>query len=104
VIDGTIPVTTLSQTTYDPMPLDLGKTYYWRVDEVNNVNPDSVWAGNIWSFTTTDFLIVDDFESYNDLNPDEPESNRIFNVWLDGFENPANGSVVGYEIAPFAEH
>jgi len=103
VIDGTIPVTTLSQTTYDPMPLDLGKTYYWRVDEVNNVNPDSVWAGNIWSFTTTDFLIVDDFESYNDLNPDEPESNRIFNVWLDGFENPANGSVVGYEIAPFAE-
>jgi len=27
---------------------------------------------------------VDDFESYNDLDPDDPESNRIFNVWLDG--------------------
>jgi len=103
VINGTAPVTTLSQTIYGPMSLDLGKTYYWRVDEVNNVNPDSVWAGDIWSFTTTDFLIVDDFESYNDLNPDDPESNRIFNVWLDGFENPANGSVVGYEIPPFAE-
>jgi len=103
VIDGTAPVTTLSQTIYGPMSLDLGKTYYWRVDEVNNVNPDSVWAGDIWSFTTTDFLIVDDFESYNDLNPDDPESNRIFNVWLDGFENPANGSVVGYENPPFAE-
>ena len=103
VIDGTAPVTTLSQTIYGPMSLDLGKTYYWRVDEVNNVNPDSVWVGDIWSFTTTDFLIVDDFESYNDLNPDDPESNRIFHVWLDGFENPANGSVVGYENAPFAE-
>jgi len=103
VIDGTAPVTTLSQTIYGPMSLDLGKTYYWRVDEVNNVNPDRVWAGDIWSFMTTDFLIVDDFESYNDLNPDDPESNRIFNVWLDGFENPANGSVVGYENPPFAE-
>ncbi|HUU18909.1 MAG TPA: hypothetical protein VMW72_17290 [Sedimentisphaerales bacterium] len=103
VIDGTAPVTTLSQTIYGPMSLDLGKTYYWRVDEVNNVNPDSVWVGDIWSFTTADFLVVDDFESYNDLNPDDPESNRIFNVWLDGFENPANGSVVGYENPPFAE-
>jgi len=103
VIDGTAPVTTLSQTIYGPMSLDLGKTYYWRVDEVNNVNPDSVWVGDIWSFTTADFLVVDDFESYNDLNPDDPESNRIFKVWLDGFENPANGSVVGYENSPFAE-
>ena len=103
VIDGTAPVTTLSQTIYGPMSLDLGETYYWRVDEVNNVNPDSVWVGDIWSFTTADFLVVDDFESYNDLNPDDPESNRIFNVWLDGFENPANGSVVGYENPPFAE-
>ena len=103
VINGTAPVTTLSQTIYGPLSLDLGKTYYWCVDEVNNANPDSVWFGEIWSFTTTDFLIVDDFESYNDLNPDDPESNRIFNVWIDGFDNPANGSVVGYENPPFAE-
>jgi hypothetical protein len=43
-------------------------------------------------------------ESYNDLDPADPASNRIFNVWLDGFDNPAtNGSVVGNDPPPFAE-
>jgi len=103
VIDGTAPVTALSQTIYGPMSLDLGKTYYWRVDEVNNVNPDSVWTGDIWSFTTTDFLVVDDMESYNDLDEGEPGSNRIYLAWMDGFDNPAiNGSTVGHLDAPFA--
>jgi hypothetical protein len=46
---------------------------------------------------------VDDFESYNDLDPDDPESNRIFNAWLDGYDDPTNGSLVGYEAPPFAE-
>ena len=26
-------------------------TYYWRIDAVNDVNPDSPWKGQIWSFT-----------------------------------------------------
>ncbi len=26
-------------------------TYYWRIDSVNDVNPDSPWKGQIWSFT-----------------------------------------------------
>ena len=87
---------------------DLGKllwdtTYYWRIDEANNANPDSPWTGNVWSFTTANFLIVDDFESYNDLDPDDPDSNRIFNVWLDGYGDSTNGSLVGYENPPFAE-
>jgi hypothetical protein len=59
--------------------------------------------GDVWSFTTPEFLIVDDFESYNDLDPTDPQSNRIFNVWLDGYNIPANGSIVGYENPPFAE-
>jgi hypothetical protein len=43
-------------------------------------------------------------ESYNDLNEEEPESNRIYLAWADGFDNPAiNGSVVGNDAAPFAE-
>jgi hypothetical protein len=47
---------------------------------------------------------VDDFESYNDLDPADPESNRIFNVWIDGFDNPTiNGSIVGHANPPFAE-
>ncbi len=27
-----------------------GTTYYWRVDEVNDVNPGSPWQGQVWSF------------------------------------------------------
>ncbi len=26
-------------------------TYYWRVDAVNDVNPESPWTGQVWSFT-----------------------------------------------------
>ncbi|NQT01828.1 MAG: hypothetical protein HQ580_07395, partial [Planctomycetes bacterium] len=76
--------------------------YYWRVDEV--AADSTVTAGTVWKFTVPDYLLVDDFESYNDLNPDDPASNRIFNAWLDGFDNPAtNGSVVGYANPPFVE-
>ncbi len=93
----------LGSESSEPGKLEWNTTYYWRIDEANNVNPDSPWTGNVWSFTTANFLIVDDFESYNDLDPDDPESNRIFNVWIDGYDNPANGSLVGYEAPPFAE-
>ena len=103
VIDGTAPVETVTKTSYGPMSLDLNKSYYWRVDEANEAEIPATWQGSIWSFTTTDHLIVDDFESYNDLDPADPESNRIFNVWIDGYGMPTNGSLVGYEIAPFCE-
>jgi len=79
-----------------------GGPYYWRIDEYNT--DATISKGYVWSFTVTDFLLVDDFESYNDLNPDDPESNRIFHMWLDGLDNPAiNGSIVGYANPPFAE-
>ncbi|MCP4258900.1 MAG: LamG domain-containing protein [Planctomycetes bacterium] len=94
----------LGSESYEPGQLEWDTTYYWRVDEVNNANADSPWTGPLWSFTTANFLIVDDFESYNDLDPAEPGSNRIFLAWIDGFDNPAvNGSVVGYANPPFAE-
>ena len=94
----------LGTETYDPGKLELGVTYYWRIDEVNNPNPDSPWPGILWSFTTADFLIVDDMESYNDLDPAEPGSNNIFYAWIDGYDNPAiNGSVVGNPFPPYAE-
>ncbi|MHC4166863.1 MAG: hypothetical protein ACYSWQ_07895, partial [Planctomycetota bacterium] len=49
-------------------------------------------------------LTVDDFESYNDLDPADPESNRIFDAWTDGYDNPAtNGAIVGYDTRPFTE-
>jgi len=93
----------LGSQSYEPGKLEWNTTYYWRIDEVNNANPDSPWIGPVWSFTTANFLIVDDFESYNDLDPADPDSNRIFNVWIDGYDNPTNGSLVGYDNPPFAE-
>ena len=90
---GRLPV---EITTYDPNTLELEKTYYWRIDEVNESDPNSPWKGNVWSFTTANFLIVDDFESYNDLDPYEPGSKRIFNTWIDGYDIPENGALVAY--------
>jgi hypothetical protein len=94
----------LGSESYDPGQLEWNTTYYWRVDEMNDTNPDSPWIGPLWSFTTANFLVIDDMESYNDLNEDEPGSNRIYLAWIDGFENPAiNGSTVGHLDPPFAE-
>jgi hypothetical protein len=39
-------------TTYSLDGLDWGKTYYWRVDEVNENEPNSPWQGELWRFTT----------------------------------------------------
>jgi hypothetical protein len=93
----------LGSESYDPGQLEWNATYYWRVDEANNANADSPWTGPLWSFTTANFLIVDDFESYNDLDPADPDSNRIFNAWIDGYDDPTNSSLVGYDAPPFAE-
>jgi hypothetical protein len=38
--------------SYDPGRLDFGKTYYWRVDEVNGAPDFTVYEGGLWSFTT----------------------------------------------------
>jgi hypothetical protein len=90
--------------SYEPGQLEWDTTYYWRVDEANNANADSPWTGPLWSFTTANFLIIDDMESYNDLDEGEPGSNRIYLAWIDGFDNPSvNGSTVGHLDPPFAE-
>jgi len=88
VIDGTAPVETLAETSYGPLSLDLGRTYYWRVDEFDGTQ---TIAGELWSFTTDEYIVVDDFEGYGDYPPDE-----IWSTWIDGYEDPINGSTVGY--------
>ena len=94
-------------TTYDTGVLEWGKTYYWRIDEVNEADPNSPWKGKVWSFTTTDYilaLVVDEFESYTD-----EEGSRIWETWIDGIYIDANspgngtGSSVGNWEPPFAE-
>ena len=93
----------LGQESYEPGRLELETIYYWRIDEVNSTNPGSPWIGNVWDFTTGDFLVVDDFEAYNDIDPPDPASNRIFDKWIDGFGTTTNGALVGNDLPPYAE-
>ena len=74
-------------TSYNTGPLEWGKTYYWRVDENAAAAP-----GKVWSFTTADFLNVEDFESYDD---DIEGGTTIYQTWIDGFEN-GTGATAGY--------
>ncbi len=93
----------LGSEDHEPGLLEWNTTYYWRIDEANSANTDSPWTGPLWSFTTANFLIIDDIESYNDIDEGEPGSNRIYNAWLDGFDDPTNGSQVGHLDPPFYE-
>jgi len=38
-------------SSFTPTGVIWGGTYYWRIDEVNDANPDSPWKGSVWSFT-----------------------------------------------------
>ncbi len=81
----------LGDESYDPGKFGWASTYYWRIDEVNSVNPDSPWTGSLWNFTIADFIVIEDFEAYNDYPPDE-----IFSTWIDGYGVATNGSTAGY--------
>ncbi|MFC1637147.1 LamG-like jellyroll fold domain-containing protein, partial [Planctomycetota bacterium] len=92
----------LGLESYEPGELQWNTTYYWRVDEVNDLASGSPWIGYVWSFTTGDFLVVDDFEGYDARN------SQIWWAWKDGLgyvahdEEPAytgngTGSAVGDE-------
>ncbi len=104
----------LEMVMYEPETLQWGETYYWRIDEVNFItieNEDGtedvneiVWRGQVRSFTTAEFIVVDDFEMYTN-NRDAGQA--VFQAWTDGLgfswpepNNPGNGtgSIVGHDI------
>ena len=94
---------TLGTESYDPGKLALYTTYYWRVDEVDSLGGLS--KGPPWSFTTADFISVDDFEDY------DTGDKQIWYAWQDGLGYGApdtppysagngTGSAVGDETTP----
>jgi hypothetical protein len=94
---------TLGSESYDAGKLDWDVTYYWRVDEVEA--DGTIQKGNVWSFTTANFLIVDDFEGY------DADENQIWYAWKDGlgygtagtdpyYAGNGTGSAVGDENSP----
>ncbi|MBN2137611.1 MAG: hypothetical protein JW720_07385 [Sedimentisphaerales bacterium] len=55
---NTSDMTGIYQGRYEPNSctyegIGPGRTYYWRVDEVNDAHPSEVWRGDLWSFETT---------------------------------------------------
>jgi hypothetical protein len=93
VLLGTEPDALATEWVDDPRfetSLLLEQTYYWQVNEVNEAGTLPVWPGELWSFTTASYIVIDDFEMY------DSKDHFIYASWLDGFDNPSeNGSVVG---------
>ena len=59
-----------------------GTTYYWRIDEVNDADPNSPWKGAVWSFS------IAPKTAYNPDPPDGAEFVGPDNVtlsWTPGF-------------------
>ncbi len=97
VVDGTAPAETVSTARFKPTGLNYGQNYYWKVDEISD--DGTVYEGDVWSLSTIEYFVVDDFESYTD---DIDAGQAIFQTWIDGLTNNT-GSIVGYWEAPFAE-
>jgi hypothetical protein len=112
VLKGSVPAKTVADHTLglSSMGLEYGKTYYWKVNEINDAATPSSWEGDRWSFSVPEFSVVDDFEKYNDV------CGRIYFAWVDGAGHngasgcsvapaPGNGSgaTVGNASPPFAE-
>ena len=58
--------TTQTGTSYTlGADLDPGKTYYWRIDELDG-SGNLIVKGRVWSFTIQNSYTVDNFESYAD--------------------------------------
>ena len=68
----------LGSESLDPGELIWNTTYYWRVDGINSLNSKSPWVGNVWSFMTADYVLIDDFEDY------DVGDNQIWYSWHDG--------------------
>ncbi|MHC4622955.1 MAG: hypothetical protein ACYS4W_03540 [Planctomycetota bacterium] len=76
----------LAATTYDTGPLEMGRTYYWRVDEQNPLVDPCTWKGDVWEFTVKNWMPIDDFEPYlNDYD--------LLGTWTDG-GYVDNGSII----------
>jgi hypothetical protein len=95
---------TLIDTTNDAKTatdgLDYMTTYTWSVTEVNDNAVPGTHVGDVWTFNTPEFGIVDDFESYSG-----DDGQEVYMTWFDGFGGDAalGGSTTGHIDSPFVE-
>lgn len=90
VADGQISAQTTNEAQFIPATLNYGSAYYWQINEVNEAETPSAYAGPIWMFNTPEFLMIDTFESYEDK-----EFLEIWATWSDGYQDSDNGALVG---------
>jgi len=95
VAAGTAPAVSVAGHGYTPAAMNLDTEYFWRVDSIGEAG---TYEGDVWSFRTQEYLVVDDFEGYTD-----DEGSRIYEAWVDGITTGVSGSQVGYDQSPFAE-
>jgi len=82
---------TTSENSFVADTLDYSTTYHWQVTEVNEAETPARYEGEVISFTTPNYAVIDDMEIYK-----AEEGLFIWEHWVDGFENPdENGAVVG---------
>lgn len=111
VTSNSAVVGTVSEAWFVPVALDYRTTYYWRINEIDRAETPGTNLGDVWSFTTGAYSIIDDFEQYND------DCGAIFYSWRDGLGYPdaedcntaaydgnGSGAMVGYDNPPFAEN
>jgi hypothetical protein len=97
VVNATALLDVIEGTSFDlaPLKLDIGRTYYWRIDATDG---QQTWPGEVQSFKTIDYLVVDDFESYN--------SGSIGKTWRDYWlhDGVARGGAVVSDVNNMVVH
>jgi len=103
--------------SYSPIGLEPGKTYYWRIDEVNEAGPaPNLWRDEIWSFSIVSNNAYDPIptDTFMHVAPKmtlrwspgygifiSPEDSVGQNVYLSDNFNAVNNAPEGSEDPPF---
>jgi len=97
VVDGSVAAVSIAAddvcgASYSP-ELALGQTCYWKVDEFDGAK---TWDGDVWKFSTEEYLVVDDMTSYGDVDEMGVPNSRAWFTWRDGEgwltpDHPAKG-------------
>jgi hypothetical protein len=86
-------------TTFEPAGLEYGRTYYWRIDEVNAPPDGTVFKGDVWTFTAEPFaypitnitasassaqasMKAEKTIDGSGLNADDEHSNDLTQMWV----------------------
>ena len=107
--DSSVDMGQVDESAFTPQ-VERGQVYYWRIDEVNDLHPESPWAGDVWSFTAAAFVVLDNFENYSVENVVYSKwqdkwgmQDLINNEWVELAEGNGSGGEIDTMYAPYVE-